>query len=192
MILPGTLIGSRPQDTEEIAGETHAKYPVPGCGQAWCSPDKTILPRAWVAHHGRAPTPVVGLGLLAVPAPVCRHFSPVLPAGAGLCRGSSLSGVARSAIRRTRPQGALLTGSFHGDRIAWRAEDGPPARAGAATPGCVTASTAGRRVRGNGAAAAARAVRFRAKAVPVSWMLPVAWVLAGCADHGCLPTLSVL
>ncbi len=62
-------------------------------------------------------------------------------------------------------RGALLTGSFHGDRIAWRAEDGPPARAGAATPGCVTASTAGRRVRGNGAAAAARAVRFRAKAV---------------------------
>jgi hypothetical protein len=47
----------------------------------------------------------------------------------GLCRGSSQSGVARSAIRRTRAQRVLLTVSFRGDRIARREEDGPAALA---------------------------------------------------------------
>jgi hypothetical protein len=84
------------------------------------------------------------------------QFCPVLPTGAGCCRGRSQSGVARSAIRRTRPQGALLRVIFARQQNVRREEDGLPALAGAVTQGR-DGGTARWRGRGNGAAAAARA-----------------------------------
>jgi hypothetical protein len=68
-----------------------------------------------------------------------------------LAREAPCPGSARSEAEG-RALGAPLTGSFPGDRIARRGEDGPAALAGAVNRR-VTAGTAWRRVRANGAAA---------------------------------------
>jgi hypothetical protein len=65
-------------------------------------------------------------------------------------------------VKVERPEGSEdvrpLTVIFPGDRIVRRREDGPAARPGAIS-GMRASGTGWRRVRGNGAAAAGRAVR---------------------------------
>jgi hypothetical protein len=142
-------------------------------------------PRTWPTHYGRVPPRCPRIAInnqRSPPAATCEHEASagfdsgrpwstrrralnsasatflILPIGAGSCRGRSLSKVCPERSGGTRLMAAPLTGGFRGDR-----RPGPGGRPGRSDRrghrGCVTAGTAWRQVRENGAAAVARAVR---------------------------------
>ena len=123
----------------------------------------------------------------------CRHprSRPVLPAGAGSCRGSSLSGVCPERSGGTRrPQAvAPLTGSFRGDRIARHGKTARSLRQARPTGVCDggdrLAASAGERRCGGGPRRASPTLRQRAWAAaqqrrdsPADLSPPTAGILA--------------
>jgi hypothetical protein len=148
-----------------VGGRWHARNDsVKGHGGQLCRAMARPLTGQNIAAACCPATPPPGpRGCTCMPATSGTVF-PVLPPGASSCRGRSLSGVCPERSGGTRPQGVPLTAGFRGDRIARRREDGPGRCGEARSAGYVTVGTGGGRVQGNGAAAAARAVRPNAKA----------------------------